>query len=186
MAEKDLQRFLTKVDQLNAFVALSRRDPGLGEALRNCSDHASVVALARRHGFEIGRRWGEDHQDQPLDPGSGRGLEAPPKPNPKPPNLLASHCPEPGQEATELVLEAPGLRLERIHSCSHSGEWQEQSGSEWVLLLSGRAQVQFADEPQPRQLACGDWLVIAPGRRHRVVATDPSPGTLWLTLTWKP
>ncbi|MCP9772953.1 Nif11 domain/cupin domain-containing protein [Synechococcus sp. Tobar12-5m-g] len=174
MAEEDLQCFLAKVEQLNAFVALSRSDAGLGEALRNCADHHSVVGLARQHGFEIGRRWGEG-----CPSGEGRR-------EPEAPNLLASPCPEEGQERTERLLEAPGLLLERIHSCAYSGGWQEQPGSEWVMVLSGSAQLQFADEASPRQLREGDTVLIAPGRRHRVVATDPAPGTLWLTLTWTP
>jgi cupin 2 domain-containing protein len=168
MAEKDLQRFLAKVDALNAFVALSRSNASLGEALRDCADHPSVVALAGQHGFEIGRRWGD-------------GL-----PDPAQPNLLAGPCPQAGQESTERLLEAPGLLLERTHSCLYSGDWQEQSGSEWVLVLRGGAQLQFADEPAARRLVAGDWLLIAPGRRHRVVATDPAPGTLWLTVTATP
>ncbi|NDH40706.1 MAG: ATP-dependent protease subunit HslV [Gammaproteobacteria bacterium] len=30
----------------------------------------------------------------------------------------------------------------------------------------------------------GDSLLISPHRRHRVVTTDPHPGTLWLALFW--
>ena len=168
MAEADLQQFLRKVEQLNAFVALSRADTTVGDALRNCSDHAGVVALARQHGFEIGRRWGEGRRE------------------PEPSNLLAGPCPQPGQEHSERLLDTGGFQLERIHSCAFSGPWQEQAGEEWVLVLSGSAQLQFADEAESRQLQAGDTLLIAPGRRHRVVATDPAPGTLWLTLTWRP
>jgi len=84
MAEKDLQQFLAKVEQLNAFVALSQRDAGLGEALRNCVDHQAVVALALQHGFAISRRWGE-----------GPGAAEPDQPQPA--NLLAGQCPDPAR-----------------------------------------------------------------------------------------
>ena len=47
-----------------------------------------------------------------------------------------------------------------------------------------RARLQFEDEPEPRDLCVGDSLLIRAGRRHRVVATDPDPGTLWLALFW--
>ena len=81
MAEAQLQQFLEKVRQLNAFVALSEAEPCLRQALRDCSDHHEVVALAQSRGFEIGRRWGE------TDP--PRKAEA---------NLLATPCPPAGQE----------------------------------------------------------------------------------------
>ncbi|MDP4708120.1 MAG: Nif11-like leader peptide family natural product precursor, partial [Cyanobium sp. MAG_237] len=54
MAEAQLQQFLEKVRQLNAFVALSEAEPALLQALRDCSDHHAVVELARSRGFEIG------------------------------------------------------------------------------------------------------------------------------------
>ena len=59
MAEAQLQQFLEKVRQLNAFVALSEADAGLRQALCDCSSHHAVVELARSRGFEIGKRWGE-------------------------------------------------------------------------------------------------------------------------------
>lgn len=171
MAEHELQAFLHKVRQLQEFVALSEREPALRQALRDCGSHHAVVALARRHGFEIGRRWG--------DPGPvGKGSAA---------NLLEGECPPPGQERVTVLLEVPGLRLERIHSCdcaTPAGQWYDQSEEEWVLLLRGSARLQFADEAEACDLAVGDSLRIAPHRRHRVVATDPDPGTLWLALFW--
>jgi len=171
MAEKDLQLFLTKVEQLNAFVALSQRDLGLGEALRNCADHQAVVALALQHGFAIGRRWGE-----------GPGAAEPEQPQPA--NLLVGQCPDSGQEYKQRLVETPGLWLERIHSCSYSGSWQQQPFSEWVTLLRGSAELAFLNPDERVLLRQGDQLLIEPHRRHRVVATDPAPGTLWLALFW--
>ena len=171
MAEAQLQQFLQKVAALNAFVALSDANPGVRDALRNCNNHHDVVSLARSHGFEIGRRWGEE---DPAHEGSGS-------------NLLAGLCPKPGEEATTVLLELPGLRLERIHSCSAAspeGFWYYQPEHEWVTLLQGSARLQFEDEPLPRNLSRGDVLLIDPHRRHRVVATDPAPGTVWLALFW--
>ena len=187
MAEAHLQQFLEKVCQLNAFVALSERDPALRQALIACSHHDEVVALARRRGFEIGRRWGE-----PL-PGT-----APPPEDPAPGLggwdgsdgrgcLLEGPCPPAGEEWTQVLLLTPCLRLERIHSngaVSPQGFWYDQAEMEWVLLLQGSARLRFADEEQERQLHCGDSLLISSGRRHRVTASDPAPGTVWLALFW--
>ena len=179
MAEEQLQQFLAKVAALNAFVALAEADPALRANLRDCSTHHEVVALARRHGFEIGRRWGDPEPPPLAEP--PRVAEGPAG------NLLAGPCPPEGEEITTVLLEQPGLRLERIHSCaaaSPEGFWYEQAEHEWVMLLQGSARLQFADEAQPRDLCRGDALLIEAGRRHRVVATDARPGSVWLALFW--
>jgi cupin 2 domain-containing protein len=102
-------------------------------------------------------------------------------------NLLSGPCPAPGQERSDRLLGPGQLRLELIHSCEFAnppGFWYDQSESEWVLLLQGGALLRFADEAQARSLKAGDSLLITPGRRHRVEATDPAPGTRWLALFW--
>lgn len=173
MAEEQLQQFLAKVAQLNAFVALVEQDPCLRDRLRDCSTHHQVVDLALEQGFTIGKRWGE-----PGQPPRGDG------------NLLAGACPTSGEERVEVLLERPGLRLERIHSCLASSPddfWYDQPELEWVLILSGSARIQVADEAEPRDLSPGETLLIPPHRRHRVVATDGPPGTVWLALfCWDP
>ena len=168
MAEEQLQQFLAKVEQLNAFVSLVNQDSQLRQRLSACDSHLQVVELAREQGFSIGRRWGE-HQDPPRGDG----------------NLLAGDCPALGSEQVQVLLEQPGLRLERIQSCaaaSPEGFWYEQPELEWVLLLRGSARLQFADEAEPRDLSVGETLMIPPHRRHRVLATDGPPGTVWLVL----
>jgi cupin 2 domain-containing protein len=171
MAEADLQRFLQKVRQLNGFVALTEARPELRHALRDCSHHHQVVELARSCGFEIGRRWGEVAEASPPQPGQ----------------LLAGPCPANGEEISTLLLSQPGMRLEHIHSCqatSPPGFWYDQSEHEWVCLIQGHARLRFADEDAARQLNQGDSLLITPHRRHRLEATDPWPGSIWLALFW--
>jgi len=201
MAEAHLQQFLEKVRQLNAFVALSEADPIFRQRLSDCANHQQVVDLASSWGFDIARRWGEppsqssqamvsmagegaDLQDMGLelladgDNDGDNGLGQ---------NLLSGPCPPPGVERSDRLLGPGPLRLELIHSCefaSPHGFWYDQIESEWVLLLQGEAQLRFADEAQARSLKAGDSLLITPGRRHRVEATDPAPGTRWLALFW--
>jgi cupin 2 domain-containing protein len=177
MAEADLRQFLEKVRQLNAFVAHSESDPAVGEALRACSDHHQVVELARRHGFEIGRRWGE----------AATATAAPH-------NLLAGPCPPAGQEVSTVLAQGQTWRLERIHSCRASsppGFWYDQSEHEWVALLQGSARIRFAPdrgesggEGEVVELCRGDTLLIPAHRRHRLEATDGDPGCVWLALFW--
>ena len=171
MAEAQLQQFLEKVRQLNAFVALSEAEPALLQALRDCSDHHAVVELARSRGFEIGRRWGET--DPPRKP------EA---------NLLAPHCPATGQETSVVLVDQKNWRLERIHSClaaSPAGFWYDQEEHEWLTLLQGSALLELDGEEVPVELCRGDSLLLPAHRRHRLLATDPAPGTVWLALFWR-
>ena len=103
------------------------------------------------------------------------------------PKRLGGECQAAGQERTEVLASGQHWRLERIHSCqaiSPAQGWYDQAESEWVLLLRGSATLHFEDEDQPRDLCVGDALLIAPHRRHRVTATDPDPGTVWLALFW--
>ena len=173
MAEEQLQQFLAKVAQLNAFVAEVGQDPDLRDRLRDCSTHHQVVDLALERGFSIGKRWGEPERSR-----RGDG------------NLLGGACPPSGEERVEVLLEYPGLRLERIHSCraaSPDGFWYDQPELEWVLVLQGSARLAFADEHEPRDLSPGETLLIPPHRRHRLLATDGPPGTVWLALfCWDP
>jgi cupin 2 domain-containing protein len=88
-------------------------------------------------------------------------------------------------EVTQTLLEAPGLRIQRIVSwgqASPPGFWYDQPEAEWVLLLAGAARLRFAVEAEDRLLAPGDHVTIAPHRRHRVAWTDPATPTVWLAL----
>ena len=173
VAEEQLQRFLHKVEQLNALVALIDADPQLRARLARCDTHQQVVDFASTLGLEIGRRWGES------DPPAASEQS----------NLLASTPPPVGTEQIEVLLQQGELKLERIHSCAActpAGQWYDQDQGEWVCLLQGSAQLRFEDEPEPRQLHAGDWLWIAPHRRHRVEATDGGRGCLWLALFLPP
>jgi len=88
------------------------------------------------------------------------------------------------EQFTELF-SRPGVRVERIVStgqASPPGFWYDQPHAEWVVLLQGAAQLRFEDEAAPRLLAPGDWLEIAPRRRHRVEATQADPPTVWLAV----
>jgi cupin 2 domain-containing protein len=103
-------------------------------------------------------------------------------------NLLS---PLPDAEAAERVdtlLTRPGLRIERIVSrgqASPPGFWYDQPEAEWVVVLAGAAQLRFQDESETRALGPGDFLDIAPHRRHRVDWTDPATPTVWLAVFYR-
>jgi cupin 2 domain-containing protein len=88
-------------------------------------------------------------------------------------------------ERMETLLARSGLRIERIVStgqASPPGFWYDQADAEWVVLLAGEALLRFEDESAGRPLRPGDWLHIAPHRRHRVEATAANTSTVWLAL----
>jgi cupin 2 domain-containing protein len=104
-------------------------------------------------------------------------------------NLFAGLAEATGKgERFEELLARSGFRIERIIStgqASPPGVWYDQEVAEWVLLLSGAAQIQFEDEAEPRTLAPGDWLDIAAHRRHRVIWTDPAQPSVWLAIHYR-
>ncbi len=92
---------------------------------------------------------------------------------------------ENSEEQFEELLSRPGIRIERIVStgqASPEGFWYDQEMAEWVVLLSGEAEIQFNDEVEPRKMIPGDWINIPPHRRHRVNWTDSSQPSIWLAV----
>ena len=100
-------------------------------------------------------------------------------------NVLDTLPPPAAGEAFDVLLERPGLKIERIVSHGHAsppGFWYDQPQGEWVLVVAGAARVRFEDEAAPRALAAGDSLDIAAHRRHRVEWTDPGGPTIWIAV----
>lgn len=101
-------------------------------------------------------------------------------------NLFDGLAPGAGMdEQVEDLLQSGAMRVERIVStgqASPPGFWYDQQQAEWVVLLSGAAELRFEDEPEPRRLGPGDWINIAPHRRHRVDWTDPDHPSVWLAI----
>ena len=90
----------------------------------------------------------------------------------------------PNEQFTTL-LQADGLRIERIVSAGHAsppGFWYDQDDNEWVIVLEGSAKVQFEDQAEPVQLRRGSYLNIPAHAKHRVASTDPNKKTVWLAL----
>lgn len=88
-------------------------------------------------------------------------------------------------EQFDTLVNAGGCRLERIISIGHTtppGEWYDQSGDEWVILLQGQAGLRFADEDAARLLTPGDYVWIPAYCRHRVEWTSADPPAVWLAL----
>lgn len=97
-------------------------------------------------------------------------------------NLFADLPPPAPDEHFQTLLDRHGARIERIVSHGHAspaGFWYDQPADEWVMVLSGRAELGF-DDGERRTMQAGDWLLIPAHRRHRVESTTPA--TVWLAV----
>jgi cupin 2 domain-containing protein len=91
-------------------------------------------------------------------------------------------------ERVDVVVDAPGVRVERIVSTGHvtaPGEWLDQETDEWVVVLRGRARLRIEDEPAPRDLHPGHHVLLRAHVRHRVEWTDDLGPTVWLAVHYR-
>lgn len=107
--------------------------------------------------------------------------------NPTVSNPLREVPPASREEVTQVLLRNPNVRIERIISqgqCSAPDFWYEQEEHEWILLLQGRARLEF-DAGRIVQLVAGDCLNVPAHQRHRVDWTDPTQVTIWLAVFYR-
>jgi cupin 2 domain-containing protein len=100
-------------------------------------------------------------------------------------NIFSNIPAQSGEELFETILEKSGTRIERIISYGQStpiGEWYDQEHDEWVLLISGSAELLIEGETGPRSLGPGDYLLLPARCRHRVLRTDREEKTVWLAI----
>lgn len=87
-------------------------------------------------------------------------------------------------ELVALLAKGRDVRIERIVShgqVSPEGFWYEQAESEWVVLLRGKAQIEFEGNNFV-DLSAGDTLLIPALKRHRVTYTDRNNPSVWLAV----
>ncbi|RCS50655.1 cupin domain-containing protein [Bremerella cremea] len=100
-------------------------------------------------------------------------------------NLLDDLPEELPQELIQVLVQQGNIRIERIVSHGHAspeGFWYDQPEHEFVVVLSGSAQLKIAGESAARQLAPGDFVNIPAHQKHRVDATDANAPTIWLAV----
>ena len=103
----------------------------------------------------------------------------------KPANLFENI---PGVLPDELLEQLAGnerVTIERIVSHGHTtpeGEWFDQERDEWVMLLQGRARLQFERDENFVDMMSGDHITIPAHLRHRVAWTDEEGDTIWLAV----
>ena len=97
-------------------------------------------------------------------------------------NLFTTVLPKGEREVLQKLLEGDSFRLEAITSrgsASPEGSWYDQPDAEWVVLVRGRASLEF-DQKEMIDLVSGDYLLIPARCRHRV--SSVSSDAFWLAL----
>jgi cupin 2 domain-containing protein len=87
------------------------------------------------------------------------------------------------EEIFTTLLQAPGVRIERIVSYGHQspdGFWYDEPTNEWVLVLQGAAKIEFEDGTV--EMGLGDFIDIPAHKKHRVAWTTPDEPTIWLAV----
>lgn len=84
----------------------------------------------------------------------------------------------PEEELTEILLDG-NTRMERIVSNGQTSDWYDQEEDEWVCILSGEGELEYADGSRQR-LHAGDTAWLPAHMRHRVSYT--SERCIWLCM----
>ncbi len=101
---------------------------------------------------------------------------------PRATNLLDPLPDDLTEETFTPLLQRGPVRIERIVSSGHvspDGFWYDQDEHEWVLLLEGEGEIEFADGTRVR-LRPGEALDLPAHTRHRVTFT--SRPAVWLAV----
>ena len=100
-------------------------------------------------------------------------------------NLFAEIPAQLPEELFECIFKKDNIVIERIVSHGHvtpPGQWYDQTGDEWVILLQGQATLLFENNQRLVRLTPGDHLLIPAHTRHRVEWTLPDFNTIWLAV----
>lgn len=87
-------------------------------------------------------------------------------------------------EVIETISSCGNVTIERIISKNHStpkNKWYDQETDEFVILLSGSANLMFEND-EAIILEPGDYIFIPAHKKHRVSKTDPDLESVWLAV----
>ena len=86
------------------------------------------------------------------------------------------------KEIFEVLVEQPGLSIQRILTQGQTTDWLKQDTDELVVLLAGSAKLLFEEGNREIKMKPGDYVQIPAGCRHRVSWTDPRQKSVWLAV----
>lgn len=89
------------------------------------------------------------------------------------------------EEVSQMLVNSASVRIERVVSHGHAspvGFWYDQDENEWVIVLKGRAKLQFQGDEKLLEMGPGDFVNIPAHQRHRVQWTTDQEPTIWLAV----
>ena len=104
-----------------------------------------------------------------------------------PPNLFDLPDPLPHNEDIIDLVRSDDIRIERIVSTGQTtpaGEWYDQDQDEWVVLIQGKAVLEY-ETGEKLRLSAGDHVLLPAHCRHRVAYTSPQPPCIWIAVFGK-
>ncbi len=102
-------------------------------------------------------------------------------------NIFENIQPTSGKEVIEVLLKNENIVIERIVSYGFRTPddfWYNQDKNEWVVLLTGEAEIKFKDGKVSR-LKAGDYLFIPAHQEHKVSYVSKEPNCTWLAFHFK-
>ena len=87
-------------------------------------------------------------------------------------------------EIIETITKSDNVKIERIISDGQTSPpnfWYDQDQNEFVIVLKGKAVLEFEDNTSV-QMNEGDYLLIPAHKKHRVSYTDTANKTIWLAV----
>lgn len=100
-------------------------------------------------------------------------------------NIFSDLSSRVSKEVVKSLVEHPSVKIKRIVSTGQSSPldfWYDQDESEWVMVLQGKAVLQFEGCSPSMTLGAGDFINIPAHQKHRVEWTDPNTETVWLAV----
>ena len=105
----------------------------------------------------------------------------------KPKNIFKALPNASNEEVFEDLVRSSAVRIERIVSKGQSSPdegWYDQEENEWVMVVEGKAILEFEDG-STCDLCAGDYINIPAHAKHKVLWTDPNQITIWLAVFYK-
>ncbi len=103
----------------------------------------------------------------------------------KPKNIFDNlEFPTGEKEVFQALFEKRNIQIERILSNGQRSPrtgYYDQEKDEWVILLAGKAGIEFKEQ-EIIHLRKGDYLLIKAHQKHRVVYTSQHPPCIWLAI----
>ena len=87
-------------------------------------------------------------------------------------------------ESFESIFFTDDFLIERIVTNSTfktPGIWYDQEKDEWVVLLQGKAELEFENE-KVHNLIAGSYIIIPAHKKHRLKDVSSNPNCVWLAI----